>query len=126
MRYYFVLDTLPTSPNYNHPLNVLRVNVDTASGPHVSEHYDQKNKTWVDDPHVLRGISGIGGDGGEYKEITEQQANDFIASLDNPKPAPLVVNMAGYDKMTPEEQAKFITDVRKKVNKRFPDPRKPK
>ena len=126
MRYYFVLDTDPKSPKYNHPMNVLRVNVDPAAGPHVSEHYSQGNKTWVDDPNVLRGISGIGGDGGEYKEVTEQQANDFIANLDHPKTAPLIVNMAGYDKMTPEEQDKFITDLRVKVDKRFPDPRKSK
>ena len=82
MQYYLIVNQDPDSPTYEKPSNVVRVDFD--SRPPVSQYYGEKD--WVDDPGVLRRLSGIGGDGGEFQPVTEMEATNFIASLRKQKP----------------------------------------
>ena len=77
MEYYLIIDSNPKSPTYEKPRNVIRV--DAASRPPVSQYYGEKD--WVDDPSVLRRISGIGGDGGDFQPVTETEAEHFISHI---------------------------------------------
>ena len=76
MKYYFYIDQNPSSPTYEKPRSVIRVNL--SPGNHASERYDFKQKKWVDDPDVMRSLSGIGGDGNQFQKTTEAGAQEFI------------------------------------------------
>ena len=77
MKYYFSIDQNPSSPTYEKPTNVSRVDLDAK--PIVEQSYTDKG--WKDNPHLVRSISGVGGDGSQWQETTEAEANKFIAAL---------------------------------------------
>lgn len=82
MKYYFVYDQNPKSPTYEQVQNVARVDKDAR--PIVEQSWTDKG--WRDNSNLIRSISGIGGDGSQWQETTEEEANKFIASQTKQKP----------------------------------------
>jgi hypothetical protein len=82
MKYYFVIDQNPKSPTYEQPRNVARI--DTGATPIVEQSWTDKG--WVDNPDLIRALSGIGGDGSQFKETTEYEVNKFLEAKQHDKP----------------------------------------
>ena len=84
--------------------------------PIIEQSYSDHG--WMDNPNLIWSISGIGGDGSQWKEITEAEANQFIADLQS-KPDQKRFNVANLDKLTQEERHKVIGNIVARANKAF-------